>query len=133
MIDKKYVAHSNDAYFEERVKELLLYRKIVKVEKLNEQDGILTLDNGTQLIVQGNCGCGGCCNGWYSLDELNGCDNVITNVKCEVNGDAYDFDEVYNIFVYAEDKRINCVQYSGGDNGWYGTGYDLYVNIAKKE
>ena len=71
MADKKYVAHSNDSHFEESVKELLLFRKIVKVEKLDEQDGILILDNGTQLIVQGNRGCGGCDNGWYYLDELN--------------------------------------------------------------
>ena len=71
MANKKHVAHSNDACFEESVKELLLFRKIVKVEKLDEQDGILTLDNGTQLIVQGNCGCGGCDNGWYYLYELN--------------------------------------------------------------
>ena len=62
MVNKKYVAHSDDDRFEESVKELLLFRKIVKAEKLNEQDGILTLDNGTQLIVQGNCGCGGCNN-----------------------------------------------------------------------
>lgn len=131
--DRKYIAHSDDAHFEESVKELLLYRKIVKVERLDDQNGILILDNGTQLIVEGNEGCGGCSNGWYYLDELNGCDNAITNVKCEINGDADDFDEVYNIFVYAEDKRINCVQYSGGDNGYYGTGYDLYVKIAEKE
>ena len=90
MANKKHVAHSNDACFEESVKELLLFRKIVKVEKLDEQDGILTLDNGTQLIVQGNCGCGGCDNGWYYLYELNKCDNVITNVKCELNTEGYD-------------------------------------------
>ena len=127
MKDKKHIAHSDDVHFEESVKELLLYRKIVKVERLNDQDGVLTLDNGTQLIVKGNEGCGGCGNGWYYLDELNDCDNVITDVKCEISGTEYD--DVYNIFVYAEDKQINCVQYSGGDNGYYGTGYDLYVRV----
>ena len=129
--NKKYIAHSDDYNFEERVKEFLLYRKIVKVERINDQDGILTLDNGTQLIVEGNEGCGGCGNGWYYIDELNDCDNAITDVKCEISGSEYE--DVYNIFVYAEDKRINCVQYSGGDNGYYGTGYSLYVKIAKKE
>jgi len=127
MKDKKYIAHSDDYNFEEEVKELLLYRKIVKVEKINDQEGVLILDNGLQLIVEGNEGCGGCENGWYYLDELNGCDNAITNVKCEIEGDEYS--DVYNIFVYAEDKRINCVQYSGGDNGYYGTGYRLYVKV----
>ena len=132
MSDRKYIAHSDDAHFEESVRELLLYRKIVKVEKLDEQLGVLFLDNGTQLIVEGNEGCGGCGNGWYYIDELNGCDNAITNVKCEISGDSDDFDNVYNIFVYAEDKRINCVQYSGGDNGYYGTGYSLYVKVAEE-
>lgn len=131
MGNKGYVAHSNDAHFEESVKELLLYRKIVKVEQLDKQDGILTLDNGTQLIVQGNCGCGGCSNGWYYLDALNGCDNAITDVKCEIGEE--DYNEVYNIFIFTEDTRINCVQYSGHDNGWYGTGYQLYVKIAEQE
>lgn len=133
MRDRKYIAHSDDAHFEESVKELLLYRKIVKVERLDCQTGVLTLDNGTQLIVEGNAGCGGCENGWFYIDELNGCDNAITNVKCETTGDPYDGDGVYNIFVYAEDKRINCVQYSGGDNGYYGTGYWLYVRVPKGE
>jgi hypothetical protein len=130
MKSKKYIAHSDDAHFEESVKELLLYRKIVKVERLNDQEGALTLDNGTQLMVEGNEGCGGCGNGWYYLDELNDCDNAITDVKCEASGDANDFDNLYNIFVYAEDKRINCVQYSGGDNGYYGTGYWLCVVVG---
>lgn len=127
MFNKKHIAHSDDTNFEEKVKELLLYRKIVKVEELNEQDGILTLDNGMQLIVEGNRGCGGCSNGWYDLYELNVCENAITNVKCEVEQDEYD--DIYNIFVFAEDKRINCVQYKGYDNGYYGTGYELYVKI----
>ena len=131
MANKKHVAHSNDTCFEESVKELLLFRKIVKVEKLNEQDGILTLDNGTQLIVQGNCGCGGCDNGWYYLYELNGCDNVITNVKCELNTEGYD--DVYNIFIFTEDTRINCVQYHGSGNSKYGVGYDLDVKRAENE
>lgn len=127
MKDKKHIAHSDDYDFERSVKELLLYRKIVKVERLNDQDGVLTLDNETQLIVKGNEGCGGCGNGWYYLDELNDCDNVITDVKCEITGTEYN--DVYKIFVYTEDKQINCVQYSGGDNGYYGTGYDLYVKV----
>lgn len=130
-MDKKYIAHSDDIDFEAQVKNLLLYRKIVKVEKLDDQEGILILDNGTELIVKGNEGCGGCGNGWYYIDELNGCDNVITNVECKLSGP--DWDDIYNIFVYAEDKRINCVQYSGGDNGYYGTGYYLYVRVKDNE
>lgn len=127
-MNKKYIAHSDDIDFEVQVKNLLLYRKIIKVEKLDDQNGILTLDNSTQLVVQGNVGCGGCGNGWYYLDELNGCDNAITNVECSNLNEA-----IYNIFIYAEDKRINCVQYSGDDNGYYGTGYYLYVKIPNSD
>ena len=125
----KYVIGSNDEKFEEKVKELLLYRKIISVEKLNDQEGILNLDNGVQLAVAGNEGCGGCLNGWYYIDELNYSDNVITNVECVIEGN----DEVYHLFVYSEDKRINCVQYSGDDNGYYGTGYHLYIRIPEEE
>lgn len=130
MKDVKYIAHSDDAHFEEKVKELLLYRKIIKVEQVDDQDGILTLDNGIQLIVEGNQGCGGCGNGWYDISELNNCDNAITDVKCENSVDE-NGDDVYNIFVFAEDKQINCVQYRGYDNGYYGTGYSLSVKIAE--
>ena len=88
---------------EEKIKELLLYRKIVKVE-----NDTLYLDNGVELEVLANEGGGGCNSGWYSITELNECDNVITNVEfeCEDIDDEYD-DTSYRIFVYAEDKRIN--------------------------
>ena len=126
-MNTKHIAHSDDANFEEEVKKLLLYRKIIKADKQDEQTGVLTLDNGMQLIVKGNEGCGGCGNGWYYLDELNDCDNIITNVECILDG--YEFDGVYHIFIYADNKKINCVQYSGSDNGYYGTGYHLFIKI----
>lgn len=130
MIKKETIAHSDDNDFEQKVKDLLLYRRIVKVEKLDVQHGILTLDNGTQLVVEGNEGCGGCGNGWFYLETLNECDNAITNVECETGKDD-DYNDVYRIFVYAEDKRIKCVEYSGYDNGWYGTGYWLCVRTKE--
>ncbi len=126
---REYVAHSDDAHFEQEVKSLLLFRKIVKAEKKDDQTGVLTLDNGTELIVEGNEGCGGCGNGWFYLEKLNDCDNAITNVKCMVEGDADDL--TYLIFVFAENKQIECVRYEGYDNGYYGTGYDLYVKVKK--
>lgn len=132
-MNKKHIAHSDDSNFESEVKKLLLFHKIVKVEMQDSQTGMLTLDNGTKLIVEGNEGCGGCGNGWFYLDELNGCDNAITNVECvsTVEG-AYD-DVVYHIFVFAEDKKIHCLQYSGYDNGYYGIGYDLYVVVETEK
>lgn len=114
-------------YEEDKIRELLLYRKIVKVE-----NDSLFLDNGTELVICGNEGCGGCSSGWYSVTELNGCDNVITNVEfsCEDIDDEYD-DTSYKIFVYAEDKKIKIVQVDGTDgNGYYGTGYSIIVKLT---
>lgn len=126
---KEHISQSDDTDFEEKVKHLLFGRKIVHAEQYDEQTAILTLDNGVQLVAEGNAGCGGCSNGWYFLDELNTCDNAITKVECVVEQDKSPYVDIYHIFVYAEDKKINCLQYSGGDNGYYGTGYDLYVVV----
>lgn len=67
-------------YFDEEkeIKELLMYRKIIKVD-----EDTLYLYNGVELQVLPNEGCGGCSNGWYGIEELNGCDNAITNVEFE--------------------------------------------------
>ncbi len=129
--NSKHIAHSDDAHFESEVEKLLLCRKIVKVEAKGGQVAILTLDNGVELVAEGNEGCGGCSNGWYYLDELNGCENAITKVECVVEAGKYESDSVYHLYVYADNKRINCLQYSGGDNGYYGTGYNLYVKVKK--
>ena len=123
-----------ELYFDEEqeIRELLMYRKIVKVD-----DDTLYLDNGVELQVLPNEGCGGCGNGWYSIEELNGCDNAITNVEfeCErLNPDDRWSDEYsYKIFVYAEDTKIKIVQVDGDDgNGYYGTGYSIRVKFPEK-
>ena len=128
-MNKQYVAHSDDLDFNTKVEELLLYHKIVFITQVDDMEAILTLDNGTELIVIGNEGCGGCAEGWYYIDELNTCDNVITDVQCLTEDDSAD--GKYHIFVYAEDCRINCVSYDGSDNGYYGTGYRLYVRLKE--
>ena len=117
--------HCSDEGFNDYVKELLLFHKVVSVQARNDQDAELVLDNGTVLEVYGNEGCGGCENGWYYLTALNKCDNAITNV--EVVQD--ECETVFSIFVYADDTRINLVTYEGDDNGYYGTGYYLRVKV----
>ena len=115
---------------EKEIKKLLLYRKIVKVE-----DDTLYLDNGTELKIRANEGCGGCSSGNYEITELNECDNIITNVEfaCDYTKDEWD-DTSYKIFVYAEDKRIKILQVDGTDgNGYYGTGYQILVRFPKSE
>lgn len=109
---------------EEKIKELLLYRKIVRVN-----DNTLFLDNGTELEILPNEGCPGCGAGDYDITELNGCDNVITNVEFECESlDDYEEEYSYKIFVYAENTKIKILQVDGNDgNGYYGTGYTIKV------
>lgn len=127
---KKRLAHSNDPNFETKMKSLLIGRKICEVERIGGREAVLVLDDGTELIAVGNKGCGGCGNGWYYLDGLNGCDNAITNVECCIERGDYG-DDVYHLFVFADNRKINCLQFSGSDNGYYGTGYDLFVLVPE--
>ena len=113
---------------ENEIRDLLLYRKIVKAE-----NNTLYLDNGIELEVCPNEGCGGCSSGWYELVELNDCNNAITNVEfccddIDYNNDWGRNDTSYKIFVFAENKKIKILQVDGNDgNGWYGTGYSIIV------
>lgn len=62
MAKMKYAGNTSNftLYDEEenRIKELLMYRRVVKVE-----GDTLFLDNGTSLEFVGNQGCGGCGSG----------------------------------------------------------------------
>ena len=133
MKKNKYIGHVEDADFESKIKDLLLYRKIVEVSEISgdeERCGELLLDNGVKLVVWGNDGCGGCGNGWYYLKNLQGCDNAITDVRCAINEDYSSYgDDIYQIFIFTENQEIECVRYEGYDNGYYGTGFTLYVEV----
>lgn len=114
---------------EEKIKELLMFRKIIRVD-----NNTLYLDNGIELEILPNEGCGGCASGWYGIEEINGCDNAITNVEfeCECTDEEWQEDYSYKIFVYAEDTKIKIVQVDGSDgNGYYGTGYEIRVKIPR--
>lgn len=106
---------------EDDIKSLLMGRKVTKVA-----DDMLTLNDGRTLTIVPNDGCGGCSNGWYSIDELNGCDNMITNVTFDNVGKG-DYD-TFQVFVYAEHQQIKLLEVSGGDNGYYGRGYWITVS-----
>ena len=111
----------------DEVKKLLLYRKIVEARKKNDTTGELVLDDGTVLFVAANDPCAeNCdCGEWY-LDDLNTCNNVITNV--DIVYDAKGCDENIQIFVYAEDTRIKAIEVSGNEgNGYYGRGFMIHV------
>jgi hypothetical protein len=122
----------------------LVGRKVVEANKVgmhipmtvghwrSESDGYIILDDGTQVYVKGNEGCGGCDSGNYDLQHLATVDNVITSVRLATETSCYDeySDEYvsYRIFVYAGAEEINLMQVDGTDgNGYYGTGYEITV------
>lgn len=119
-----------DEQLEKELKELLIGHS---VKKINEST--LELDNGLILEFMGNDGC--CCGaGEYDITELNGCDNVITNVEFvddTINEDSWGDEHSYKIFVFAEDKKIKLMQCDGDDgNGYYGTGYHINAKFKKE-
>lgn len=116
---------------EKDLKKLLVGHSIKKVNYRT-----LELDNGVILEFIGNDGC--CCGaGCYSVEELNDCDNIITNVEFEdeiLDDSSWRSEHSYKIFVFAENKKIKLMQCDGDDgNGYYGTGYHINVKLKEKE
>lgn len=143
---KKFLNDTDESY----IRELLMGRRIVEVHVADEKErmsiqgryggteiasGKLTLDNGREIYVIPNEGCGGCTSGWYDLKSLERVDNIITRVDFEVESsddvdyyNEYSSERVYRIFVLAGHERINALTVEGDDgNGYYGTGYELVV------
>lgn len=108
------------------LEKLLVGRKIVSAERIPEfgwEVGRLILDDGTELELEGNEGCGGCAAGWFSLTNLNQVDNVITRVWIDT-----DEETIYKVFVFADNEAINLATFTGDDgNGYYGTGFSVSV------
>lgn len=125
---------SDEDDFGQKVRDLLIGHRIVKTETVGEQHASLTLENGVVLEIAGNEGCGGCNEGWYSVSELNGCENIITNVEFEIENWADDGVPIsYKIHVFADNKKITCLNVEGSDNGYYGTGFWLTVIAGEGE
>lgn len=105
------------------IRDLLLGRKVEKVDEKH-----LLLDDGTVIKAigrEGGCVCGA---GDYWLSELNGVDNVITAVEFDYAPHANGYEGYYRIFVYADNQKINLMQFDGSDgNGYYGTGFEILV------
>ena len=113
--------------FEKDMAGLLVGRRIVSAERDGDQEAYLTLDNGTRLRLVGNEGCGGCCNGWYDVKDVNKFDNVITNVELEVDGN----EERLKLFVFSGECKMNVAEFEGYDNGFYGTGFEVFVEVEE--
>lgn len=132
------------------IEALLLGRRIVKAEmgmvpipdptryRQTFVEGVLTLDDGTRIYAQGNDGGCSCGAGDYPLAHLTAVDNVITSVRFDdrPDDDATDSGDGgwYRIFVVADASEINIASFEGSDgNGFYGTGYTLFVQRPEKE
>lgn len=93
-------------------------------------EGVLTLDDGTQIYAKGHEGGCSCGAGDYELAHLATVDNVITSVRFEDSPSGHDLsgEGWYRIYVVADAVEINVASFEGTDgNGYYGTGYALYV------
>jgi hypothetical protein len=119
---------------QQRINALFVGRKVTKVA-----DDRLLLDDGVELRVVPNRGCGGCSSGWYELKALNGCDNVITRAEVVEEKLIPDDDEYledghrYTLFVYADNQKINLATIEGDDgNGYYGTGFQVVVTSNER-
>jgi hypothetical protein len=130
------------------IEQLLVGRRIVEAIKgdftlpglddpyrWRDVTGQLVLDDGTVVYIAphiGGCSCGA---GDYELTSVATVDNIITSARVvtEDENDDYDSSTSYRIYVIAENQEINAVQIDGNDgNGYYGTGYELFVIPAQE-
>jgi hypothetical protein len=140
----------------ERLRELLVGRRIVSAEKSDDEydpDGFLRLDDGTTIKVKGNDGGCACSAGCYPLARIAAFDSVITNVEvdykpddesrdCGTCGKSWCYEEghgddrgFYRVYVIGFDtKRAEVASFEGSDgDGYYGTGWWLEVIPAPAE
>lgn len=126
MSEHRTIYHSD----KEAIVNLFVGKSVVrtgcKESDWGRHDCTMTLSDGTILEIEGNEGCGGCLEGHYFVTELNECENIITNVEL-VDHDGYS--ERYEVFVYADNRKINLLTVEGSDNGYYGYGY--WINVRK--
>lgn len=130
----EYSDHDNASLVD--LSEALIGRSVVSVQLgdhlpkvgWRHTEGKVVLDDGSELLLAGNEGCGGCSNGWFELTRLNDMPiNGITNVEIGYADRGYSEDrepEVYRIFVLAQDQRFELATIEGDTgNGYYGTGF----------
>lgn len=109
-----------------------LYTRLLRgryVTSIN--DGIITLDDGTELYIHGNDGCGSCESGWYWLENVykQGSRRArIMSAYVAYGEDDEDAPSVYTLFVMVDENPtqlpLATVRGDNG-NGYYGTGFTL--------
>ncbi len=116
------------------IQDLIYGQSVVEVRHIDDYNIKLILSNGLVLHAMSNEGCGGCSNGWYDIDnilDLGITGNVIT--KVEVESPACAEDGTYKLFIYSLDKRMLEVDFTGSDNGYYGTGFTIFVKSTDED
>ncbi len=116
----------------EDIRDLIYGQSVVEVRHIDAYNIELILSNGLVLRAMSNVGCGGCSNGWYEIDnilDIGVTGNVIT--KVEVESPEYAEDGTYKLFIYSMDKRMLEVDFTGCDNGYYGTGIIIHVKSQR--
>lgn len=132
---KKYECEEGTFEVPENVRNEIYGQSIVKIDSSECYNLVLHLSNGTKLRVKSNEGCGGCANGWFLFDKVITCGtegNVITRVEVNttVNENSWsEYEGSYTIYIYSQDKRILETTFSGEDNGYYGVGIELIVEM----
>lgn len=98
-------------------------------------DGTITLDDGTELYIHGNEGCGGCESGWCWLEQVykQGSRQArIMSAYVAYGEDDEDAPSVYTLFVMVDGNptQLPLATVRGSDgNGYYGTGFTLTATI----
>lgn len=116
-----------------------LYTRLLRgryVTSIN--DGIITLDDGTELYIHGNEGCGGCESGWYWLENVykQGSQRArIMSAYVAYGEDDEDAPSVYTLFVMVDGNPtqlpLATVRGDNG-NGYYGTGFTLTATVKTR-
>ena len=118
-----------------------LYTQLLRGRYVTSVEGsVITLDDGTELYIYGNEGCGGCSSGWYWLEETfkQGTRKARIMSAYVAYGEDRTEDEparsVYTIFVMVDGNphQLPLATIRGDDgNGYYGTGFTLTATIQK--
>lgn len=115
-------------------KEVLVGHKIVGYHSGFDRDTLIT-DNGYEITIEQNAGCGGCSNGWSLFqvnEDLVDCENGIIDVTIDDREDN-DCDELYRISIFKVDNRLTVIDTDDGyGNGYYGGGFYVTVKSIGK-
>lgn len=116
-----------------------LYTRLLRgryVTSIN--DGIITLDDGTELYIHGNDGCGGCESGWYWLENVYKQGSRLARIMSTYvayGEDDEDAPSVYTLFVMVDGNPtqlpLATVRGDNG-NGYYGTGFTLTATVKTR-